>query len=130
MSSSGQRVMAQQGGFVRGQIEQGRALARAPDASSRHVPSLRYPFIPAGAALSVRGSSQRTGLSVAPTPTKPRARSVSYEWYGNNCGSGTLFVHFPHDRNAHRIRPLFHRPAGKVRPQMRAPSPTSFGNAA
>ena len=28
----GQRVMAQQGGFVRGQVEQRRALARAPDA--------------------------------------------------------------------------------------------------
>ena len=33
----GQRVMAQQGGFVRGQIEPGRALARAPDASSRQA---------------------------------------------------------------------------------------------
>ena len=43
----GQRVMAQQGGFVRGQVEQGRALARAPDASPRHIPTLRYPFIPA-----------------------------------------------------------------------------------
>ena len=43
----GQRVMAHQGGFVRGQVEQGRALARAPDASSGHVPFLRYPFIPA-----------------------------------------------------------------------------------
>ena len=52
--------MAQQGGFVRGQVEQGRALARASDASSQHVPSLRYPFIPAGAALSVRGSVYRT----------------------------------------------------------------------
>ena len=56
----GQRVMAQQGGFVRGQVEQRRALARAPDASSRHVPSLRYPFIPAGMALSVRGTVYRT----------------------------------------------------------------------
>ena len=43
----GQCVMAQQGGFVRGQVEQRRALARASDASSRHVPPLRYPFIPA-----------------------------------------------------------------------------------
>ena len=25
--------------------------------------------------------------------------------------AGTLSVHFPHDRNPHRIRPLFHRPA-------------------
>ena len=57
----GQRVMAQQGGFVRGQVEPRRALARAPDASSRHAPSLRYPFIPAGAALSVRGSSSGRG---------------------------------------------------------------------
>ena len=66
----GQRVMAQQGGFVRGQVEQGRALACAPDASSRHVPPPRYPFIPAGAALSVRGSVQRTAQSVAPPPAK------------------------------------------------------------
>ena len=33
----GQRVMAQQRGFVRGQVEPGRALARAPDASSRQA---------------------------------------------------------------------------------------------
>ena len=43
----GQCVMAQQCGFVSGQVEQGRALARAPDASSRRVPLLRHPFIPA-----------------------------------------------------------------------------------
>ena len=90
----GQRVMTQQGGFVRGQVEQGPTLARAPDASSRQVPSLRYPFIPAGAALSVRGSS--SGRAVGrPDPRQTGARSVAYEWYGNNCGSGTLSVHFP-----------------------------------
>ena len=37
----GQRVMAQKGGFISGQVQQGAALARAPDASSRHTPSLR-----------------------------------------------------------------------------------------
>ena len=67
----GQRVMAQQGGFVRGQVEQGRALARAPDASSRHVSSLRYPFIPAGAALSVRGSSSGRGSRSSRPPARP-----------------------------------------------------------
>ena len=73
----GQRVMAQQGGFVRGQVEQGRALARAPDASSRHVPSLRYPFIPAGAALSERGtSSGRLSRSPRPTPNKGQERLI------------------------------------------------------
>ena len=35
--------MAQQGGFVRGQVEQRPALAHATDASSRHVSSFRYP---------------------------------------------------------------------------------------
>ena len=70
----GQRVMAQQGGFVRGQVEPGRALARAPDASSRHVPPLRYPFIPAGAALSVRGSSSgRRSRSPRPPPNRGQA---------------------------------------------------------
>ena len=73
----GQRVMAQQGGCVRGQLEQGRALARAPDASSRHVPSLRYPFIPAGAALSVRGlSSGRRSRSSRPPPNRGQERLI------------------------------------------------------
>ena len=52
------------------------------------------PFIPAGAALSVRGSS-----SVRPAcrldPRQIGTMSVSYEWCGNNCGSGTLSVHSP-----------------------------------
>ena len=73
----GQRVMAQQRGFVRGQIEQRRALARAPDASSRHVPPLRYPFIPAGAALSVRGSSSgRRSRSPRPLPNRSQERLI------------------------------------------------------
>ena len=92
----GQRVMAQQGGFVRGQVEQRRALARAPDASSRHVPPLRYPFIPPCAALSVRGRPA-DGAVRHPDPRQTGTRSVSYEWYGNNCGCGTLSAHFPHD---------------------------------
>ena len=69
----GQRGMAQQGGFVRGQVERGRAPARAPDAPSRHVSSLRYPFTPAGAALSVRGTA-----SVRPSPSL-RAPSVRHQ---------------------------------------------------
>ena len=73
----GQRVMAQQGGFVRGQVEQRRALARAPDASSRHVPSLRYPFIPAGGALSVRGTSSGQGnMSPQPPPNRSQERLI------------------------------------------------------
>ena len=73
----GQCVMAQQDGFVRGQVEQRRALARAPDASSRHVPSLRYPFIPAGAALSVRGSSSgRASRSPRPPPNRNQERLI------------------------------------------------------
>ena len=90
----GQRVMAQQGGFVRGQVEsvgrsnpwagrirgqveQRRALARAPDASSRHVPPLRYPFIPAGATLSVRGSSSgRRSRSPRPPPNRGQERLI------------------------------------------------------
>ena len=42
-----------------------------------------------------KGIVQRTGQSVAPTSARPEPSSVSYEWYGNNCGSGTLSVHFP-----------------------------------
>ena len=73
----GQRVMAQQDGFVRGQVEQFRALARAPDASSRHVPALRYPFIPAGAALSVRGSSSgRRSRPPQPPPNRWQERLI------------------------------------------------------
>ena len=73
----GQRVMAQQGGFVGGQVEQDRALACAPDASSRHVPPLRYPFIPAGAALSVRGaSSGRPSPSLRPPPNRSQVRLI------------------------------------------------------
>ena len=75
---------------------------------------------PGCAALSVRGSSNGRRIR-RPAPRHTGARSVSYEWYGNNCGSGTLSVHFPHDRNAHRIRALFHRPAGSGRPAPGAP---------
>ena len=89
----GQCVMAQQGGFVRGQVELGRTLVRAPDASSRHVLPLRYPFIPTGATLSVRGRPA-DGAVGRRDPRQTGARSVSYEWYGNNCGCGTLSVHF------------------------------------
>ena len=38
-----------------------------------------------------------------PNPRKTGSRPVSYEWYGENCGSGALSVQFPHDGNAHRI---------------------------
>ena len=39
---------------------------RAPDASPRHVPSVRYPFIPAGAALSAKGPSIAHSTGVIP----------------------------------------------------------------
>ena len=29
-----------------------------------------------------------------PDPHQTGTRSVSYEWYGDNCGCGALFVHF------------------------------------
>lgn len=65
-----------------------------------------------------KGVVQRAGQSVAPTPAKPvPASSVSHEWYVNNYASGILSVHFRHDRNPHRIHPLFHRPAGSGRPR-------------
>ena len=59
-------------------VEQGPTLARAPeDASSRQVPSLRYPFIPAGAALSVRGSSNGQGSrSPRPPPDRSQQRLI------------------------------------------------------
>ena len=73
----GRRVMAQQGGFIRGQVEQGRALARATDPSPRDVRPLRYPFIPAGAALSVRGSSSgRRGPSPRTPPNRCQQRLI------------------------------------------------------
>ena len=65
----GQRVMAQQRGFVRGKVEQRRALAHAPDVSSWHVPSLRGPVVSAGAALSVRGTS--SGRHTRPLQPRP-----------------------------------------------------------
>ncbi len=86
----------------------------------RHVPPLRYPFIPAGATLSVRGSSSgRRSRSPRPPPNRSQQRLICR--FGNNCGSGTLSVHFPHDGNAHRIRALFHRPAGSGGPAPGAP---------
>ena len=73
----GQRVMAQQGGFVRGQVEQGPTLARAPNASYRQVASLRHPFVPAGAALSVRGPSSGQGSrSPRPPPNRSQERLI------------------------------------------------------
>ena len=69
--------MAQQGDFVRVPVEPGGALAGALDASSRHVPPLRYPFIPARAALSVRGlSSGRPSPSPLPPPDRSRERLI------------------------------------------------------
>ena len=54
-----------------------RTLACAPDASSRHVPPLRYPFVPAGAALSVRGSSSGRGSrSYRPPPDRSQQRLI------------------------------------------------------
>ena len=63
-------------------VEPGRALACAPNASSEHVPSLRYPFIPPRAALSVRGpsiprSTGATALSVRFCPYRNRPAPLS-----------------------------------------------------
>ena len=42
-----------------------------------HVPPLRYPFIPAGAALSVRGSSSgRRSRSPRPPPNRYQERLI------------------------------------------------------
>ena len=107
--------MAQQGGFVRRQVEPGRTLVHAPDASSRHLPSLRYPFIPACAAMSVRGSSSGRRSRSPPTPAKPGPRSSHMNGTETIAEAGPYSYTSPHDRNAHRIRPLFHRPAGAGR---------------
>ena len=56
--------------------------------------------------LSVAGSSRQArrctlgdppadGPACRPDPRQTGAKSVSHEWYGNNCGSGALSVHFP-----------------------------------
>ena len=91
----GQRVMAQQ---RRLRPWAGRTAPRA-DARSRCFVSAcsTSPLsVHPGRRGAVRkGIVQRTAQSVAPTPAKPEPSSVSYEWYGNNCGSGTLSVHFP-----------------------------------
>ena len=41
------------------------------------------------------GDRPADGAVRRPDPRQTGASSVSYEWYGNNCGSGTLSVHFP-----------------------------------
>ena len=126
----GPRVMAQQGGFVHRQVNPW-ASPTAPRADARSrcfvsACSISPLSVHPGRRGPVRkGTVQRTAQSVAPTPAQPEPaashRSVSYEWYRNNCGSGTLSVHFPHDGNPHRIRALFHRPAGSGRPAPGAP---------
>ena len=134
----GQRVMAQQGGFVRGQVEQGGAVRK--------------------------GIVQRTAQSVVPTPAKPEPGASHMNGTETIAEAGPYPYTSPHDGNAHRIRALFHRPAGSGRPapgapgagrrrgshlhrsrphrhhprptgwqgpsQMRAPSPIGFGNGA
>ena len=47
----------------------------------------------------------------------PQQHGFSGRWRIFHTGS----VHFPHDSNAHRIRALFHRPAGSGRPAPGAP---------
>ena len=66
----GQRVMAQQGGFVRGQVEQRRALARARcfvSACSTAPLSVH----PDRRGAVRKGIVQRTAQPVAPTPAQP-----------------------------------------------------------
>ena len=73
----GQRVMAQQGGFIRGQIKQAGPLARAPDASSRHVPPLRYSVHTGRRGVVRKGIVQRTAsLSPRPTPDRDHERLI------------------------------------------------------
>ena len=56
--NGGEQVESSHAGVlaIAGAVEPGRALARALDAPSRRVSSLRYPFTPAGVALSVKGT--------------------------------------------------------------------------
>ena len=54
-----------------GQIEQGHALARAPDASSRQVPSAPLSVCPGRRGAVRKGNVQRTAQPVATTPAKP-----------------------------------------------------------
>ena len=74
----GQRVMAQEDVLVRGQVEQRRVLERAPDASSRHVPPLRYPFIPV-ARRCPEGNRPADGAACRPDLRQTGAKSVSYD---------------------------------------------------
>ncbi len=86
------------GQFVLARIgrELSQQLARGEDTIGQggSNPPPRYPFIPAGAALSVKGRPAY-GPARRPNPRPTGTGSVSYEWYGDNCASGTLSVHFP-----------------------------------
>ena len=103
----GQCVMAQQGGFVRGQVELGRTLVRAPDASSRHVLPLRYPFIPTGATLSVRGRPADGAVGVAAIPGRPEPGASHMNGTVTIADAGPYLFTSPHDGDPHRIRALF-----------------------
>ena len=87
-----------------------RESARAPDASSSLVPPLRYPSIAAGAALSVAPARSKQG----PGASHMNGTETIVE-------AGPYPYTSPHDGNAHRIRALFHRPAGSGRPASGAP---------
>ena len=90
----------------------------------RHVPPLRYPFIPAGVALSVRGSSSgRRSRSPRPPPNRGQERLTGASHMNGTetiAEAGPYPYTSPHDGNAHRIRALFHRPAGSGRPALGA----------
>ena len=77
----GQRVVAQQGGFVRVQVEPGRALARRSRCFVSACSTSPLSVHPGRRGAVRKGIVQRTAQSVAPTPAKPVRKSVSYEWY-------------------------------------------------
>ena len=66
-----------EGGHLRVDSGRGQDRTLRGKAPVRHVPPLRYPFIPAGAALSVRGSSSgRRSRSPRPPPNRNQERLI------------------------------------------------------
>ena len=68
-----------------------------------------------GGAVSKR-RVQQTDQSIAPTLAKPASAAFHMNGAVTIAQAGPFTIHFPHDGNTHRIRPLFHRLAGPSRP--------------
>ena len=103
--------MAQQGGFVRGQIEQGHASRRA-------LQMLRLRLFHLSVIRPLRQARRCPSPQHVPNQGPGASHMNGTETIVE---AGPYPYTSPHDGNAHRIRALFHRPAGSGRPASGAP---------